>query len=114
MILICPCLIGQYIELQVIHLPAFLCTVCILIINAFVHGEEYTEVTVSILASKTVLKIEVADNGKGMSAETDRLLFDRYYRGTNTEQKPEGTGRANTFGQLPCSQAFTRSAVSRY
>lgn len=63
-----------------------------LIINDFVHGEEHTEVTVSILASKTALKIEVADNGKGMSAKAVRHLFDRYYRGTNTEQKPEGTG----------------------
>ncbi|MCU0080669.1 sensor histidine kinase [Extibacter muris] len=63
-----------------------------LIINDFVHGEEHTEVTVSIPASKTALKIEVADNGKGMSAKAVRHLFDRYYRGTNTEQKPEGTG----------------------
>ena len=63
-----------------------------LIINAFVHGEEHTEVTVSILASQSALKIKVADNGKGMSEEAARHLFDRYYRGTNTKQKPEGTG----------------------
>lgn len=63
-----------------------------LIINAFVHGEEHTEITVSILASQTALKIKVTDNGKGMNEEAARHLFDRYYRGTNTEQKPEGTG----------------------
>ena len=63
-----------------------------LIINAFVHGEEHTEVTVSILASQTALKIKVADNGRGMNEEAARHLFDRYYRGTNTEQKSEGTG----------------------
>lgn len=63
-----------------------------LIINAFVHGEEHTEVTVSILASQAALEIKVADNGKGMSEDVVRHLFDRYYRGTNTEQKPEGTG----------------------
>lgn len=63
-----------------------------LIINTFVHGEEHTEVTVSIVLSKAVLKIKVADNGNGMGPEAARQLFDRYYRGTNTEQKPEGTG----------------------
>ena len=63
-----------------------------LIINAFVHGEEHTEVTVSISASQAALKIKVADNGKGMEPEAAKRLFDRYYRGTNTEQKPEGTG----------------------
>lgn len=63
-----------------------------LIINAFVHGEEHTEVTVSILASQAGLKIKVSDNGPGMESDTAQRLFDRYYRGTNTEQKPEGTG----------------------
>lgn len=28
----------------------------------------------------------------GMNEEAAWPLFDRYYRGTNTEQKPEGTG----------------------
>ncbi len=27
-----------------------------------------------------------------MESDTAQCLFDRYYRGTNTEQKPEGTG----------------------
>lgn len=63
-----------------------------LIINAFVHGEDHTEVTVSILASQAALEIKVADNGKGVSEDAAQHLFDRYYRGTNTEQKPEGTG----------------------
>ena len=63
-----------------------------LIINAFVHGEEHTEVTMRLLVSDSTLKICVADNGKGMKPETIEHLFDRYYRGTNTEQKPEGSG----------------------
>lgn len=37
-------------------------------------------------------QVVVADNGSGMSPEVAKHLFDRYYRGTNTEQKPEGTG----------------------
>ena len=63
-----------------------------LIINAFVHGEEHTEVTLRLLVSDSTLEIYVADNGKGMKPETTEHLFDRYYRGTNTEQKPEGSG----------------------
>lgn len=56
------------------------------------HGEEHTEVTLRLLVSDSTLEIYVADNGKGMKPETTEHLFDRYYRGTNTEQKPEGSG----------------------
>ena len=63
-----------------------------LIINAFVHGEEHTEVTLRLSVSDSTLEIYVADNGKGVEPETTEHLFDRYYRGTNTEQKPEGSG----------------------
>ena len=63
-----------------------------LIINAFVHGGKDTEVTVQISVSECWLNITISDNGKGMSKEETDRLFDRYYRGTNTESKSEGTG----------------------
>jgi len=63
-----------------------------LITNAFVHGDENTEITLQTSVSDTILQIVVSDNGKGMTAEETGLLFQRYYRGTNTEHKPEGTG----------------------
>ena len=63
-----------------------------LIINAFIHGDEHTEVTLSLLPSNYSLKICVADNGEGMDSETIEHLFDRYYRGINTDQKPEESG----------------------
>lgn len=63
-----------------------------LIINAFVHGKEDTEITLRVSVSDAVLKIEVADNGNGMRPELVEHLFDRYYRGTSTDQKPEGSG----------------------
>lgn len=63
-----------------------------LIINAFVHGEDDTEVTLCVSALGGTLKIDLSDNGKGMEPETVEHLFDRYYRGTNTEQRPEGSG----------------------
>lgn len=62
-----------------------------LIINAFVHGEADTEVTLRVSASNAMLKISVADNGKGIEPEVAEHLFDRYYRGTSTQQ-PEGSG----------------------
>ncbi|MPM42013.1 Adaptive-response sensory-kinase SasA [bioreactor metagenome] len=63
-----------------------------LITNAFVHGDENTEITLQISVFDTILQIVVSDNGKGMTAEETGLLFQRYYRGTNTEHKLEGTG----------------------
>ena len=63
-----------------------------LVINSFVHGDEHTEVTLRITASSSTLQVVVADNGAGMSPEVAEHLFDRYYRGTDTGQKPEGTG----------------------
>lgn len=63
-----------------------------LIINAFVHGNTDTEVALQIGASENGLNIILSDNGSGMSAAEAERLFERYYRGTNTESKAEGTG----------------------
>jgi signal transduction histidine kinase len=63
-----------------------------LIINAFVHGDANTEIFLQICVSDTTLQIVVSDNGKGMTEEETGSLFQRYYRGTDTEHKPEGTG----------------------
>ena len=63
-----------------------------LMINAFVHGTKDTEVTVKIGVSERELTINVSDNGGGMSNVVAERLFERYYRGINTESKTEGTG----------------------
>lgn len=63
-----------------------------LIINAFVHGNENTEVTILAAVTDSVLQIAVADNGRGIPPEDAAHLFDRYYRGQDTGRKPEGTG----------------------
>ena len=36
--------------------------------------------------------ITVRDNGVGIKAAEQAELFTRYYRGTNTKEKPEGSG----------------------
>lgn len=63
-----------------------------LIINAFVHGDKNTKVTLQLSVSENMINIAVSDNGKGMSSSEASRVFERYYRGTNTEYKPEGTG----------------------
>lgn len=64
-----------------------------LIVNAIVHNPSGTKVVVSI-AMKTQGKvcISVWDNGVGMCEEEQLELFNRYYRGTSTTEKPEGSG----------------------
>lgn len=63
-----------------------------IILNSFVHGDENTAVTLQISVSDTMLLINVSDNGMGMSEEETHSIFQRYYRGTNTEPKSGGTG----------------------
>lgn len=62
-----------------------------LLTNALVHNSKDTEVTVSIRAEDKI-QICIRDNGRGMSKEELDNLFIRYYRGINTEAKPEGSG----------------------
>lgn len=62
-----------------------------LITNALVHNNKETEISVSI-SKKEKVEICIQDNGRGMSKEGVNNLFLRYYRGTNMEEKPEGSG----------------------
>lgn len=62
-----------------------------IIVNALKHNKPDTKITVSV-ASSPQLRITVADKGCGMTAEELNGLFKRYYRGTSTEVKAEGSG----------------------
>ncbi len=63
-----------------------------LIINALTHNPPETEVTICVNIVKTEVCINVSDNGTGMSDAEQSELFERYYRGTSTKEKPEGSG----------------------
>ena len=64
-----------------------------LIINALTHNPPETNVTISIETDpKKRIWICISDNGIGMSEKEQSELFNRYYRGTNTKEKPEGSG----------------------
>ena len=63
-----------------------------LIYNAIKHNPPHTHVTVRILSDNEMVRIQVNDDGKGMDEEFVENLFDRYYRGTNTNDKKDGLG----------------------
>ena len=62
-----------------------------LVMNALIHNPEGTEIRIRIQAADKI-RITIEDNGRGMNAEEVSRLFQRYYRGTNTDEKAEGTG----------------------
>lgn len=65
-----------------------------LIYNAINHNPVGTniEVMTKRVIEQNQIKIMIKDNGVGMNEDTLNHLFDRYYRGTNTEERIEGTG----------------------
>ena len=64
-----------------------------LIINALTHNPQETKVKISVdMNVDKEACICISDNGTGMSEEEQVELFNRYYRGTNTKEKPEGSG----------------------
>ena len=64
-----------------------------LITNAFIHNSNDVKVKIDIqkLDSGNVY-ISIEDNGKGVSEDELNNIFKRYYRGTNTSKKIEGSG----------------------
>ncbi|WP_019909391.1 sensor histidine kinase [Paenibacillus sp. HW567] len=63
-----------------------------LLSNAVKHNQPNATITVSLDRINDKACIRVIDNGKGMDEETLHHLFNRYYRGTNTEESTDGSG----------------------
>ncbi|MED4163403.1 sensor histidine kinase [Halalkalibacterium halodurans] len=63
-----------------------------LLINAINHNPVGTHIAVSVEQRLDQLRLCVVDNGVGMDEETRANLFERYYRGTNTEERTDGSG----------------------
>ncbi|MDM5187420.1 HAMP domain-containing sensor histidine kinase [Bacillus sp. DX4.1] len=63
-----------------------------LLANAVKHNNETTNVIVKLGQDKDSFTLSISDNGRGMDEQTKDLLFERYYRGTNTEENDSGTG----------------------
>lgn len=62
-----------------------------LIYNSVVHNEPSTILKVSIEEADKI-HINIKDNGKGVGEEELNKLFERYYRGTSSEVKVQGSG----------------------
>lgn len=64
-----------------------------IIINALIYNPLDTKIKISIgKSAASVVFISICDNGSGMDEAEQAKLFNRYYRGTNTREKPEGSG----------------------
>lgn len=62
-----------------------------IISNAFIHNPEGVRVTVRGRLAHNEIYLEIQDNGRGMDEEESRHIFERYYHGTNSQQRG-GTG----------------------
>ena len=64
-----------------------------IIINSFVHNSNDVKININIREiDNDKVDISIDDNGKGVSEEELNNIFKRYYRGTNTSKKIEGSG----------------------
>lgn len=76
-----------------IHPPWMERIVYNLVANALLHNSDKTEITIELRQfDNGTWSIVFTDNGNGMDEQTMARLFDRYYRGTNTEAHIEGSG----------------------
>lgn len=76
-----------------IHPPWLERIVFNLVANAIIHNPEHTEVIITLEQfDQGSWTITFTDNGNGMDEQTMVRLFDRYYRGTNTEEHTAGSG----------------------
>ncbi len=62
-----------------------------LVMNAVVHNQEDTEIWVRIRQEDKIIA-EINDNGKGIEPAEQERLFERYYRGTSTNDSYDGSG----------------------
>ena len=64
-----------------------------IVINALVHNPLDTKVKITVCkATDSSLSVSICDNGNGMNETELSDLWSRYYRGTNTKERPEGSG----------------------
>ena len=64
-----------------------------LITNAFVHNGKDVKINIKLeKMDKDKVQIIIEDNGKGVSEVELKYIFRRYYRGTDTKKKTEGSG----------------------
>ncbi|WP_297635955.1 HAMP domain-containing sensor histidine kinase [uncultured Clostridium sp.] len=66
-----------------------------ILMNSIIHNDKNVNINVNIFTDNSTnnrVNIFICDNGKGMNREEVNHIFERYYRGTNTKNKIEGSG----------------------
>ncbi|WP_035405723.1 sensor histidine kinase [Bacillus sp. SJS] len=63
-----------------------------LIYNCIKHNPKGTSINASVSRQGESAIVTISDNGAGMDEETVQHLFDRYFRGTSTDEQTEGAG----------------------
>jgi len=61
-----------------------------LIVNSVKYGKEYGETSVKISEANEMIKIEIADNGIGISSEHLPRVFERFYRIDKSRSRDQG------------------------
>jgi signal transduction histidine kinase len=60
--------------------------------NAVRHSPDDGQVTVTAVGDRSVVRIEVADQGPGIPEDEAERVFERFYRGTTGSSRQSGTG----------------------
>ncbi|MGI2293213.1 sensor histidine kinase [Paenibacillus sp. GXUN7292] len=71
-----------------------------LIFNAIKHNAPGITITTTVEKKEHSASISVADNGQGMDSDTQAMLFERYYRGTNSEESSSGSGLGMSIAKM--------------
>lgn len=60
--------------------------------NAIKYSPEKTKVDISIMDRGDVVTVKIADEGKGIPEDEQKLIFEKFYRGKHTRNDYHGTG----------------------
>ena len=61
-----------------------------LIVNSIKYGKEYGETIIQITENNALVKVEISDNGIGISEEHIDRLFERFYRVDKSRSREQG------------------------
>ncbi|WP_146812127.1 sensor histidine kinase, partial [Aneurinibacillus danicus] len=63
-----------------------------LIYNAVIHNPPETKIRVYIAEQAEAIDVIIEDDGQGIGEDEIEKLFTRYYRGTSTNERHQGSG----------------------
>lgn len=77
--------------------------------NSFIHNNKPIELTIDIHKDNKKTNIIIKDNGRGISENDLKHIFERYYRGKGTDKiRGQGLGMAITYGIIKAHKGNIR------